>query len=103
MAMSDCEVCWETPCACGSDYTKISMKRLKDLTETLQWVHDTRAASPLGRDDSVRRLSKEERDAFAKNYPDLRVPHSLNQLTQEQLTFIAGASWVRAPTTHPGS
>lgn len=38
MAMSDCESCWETPCACGHEYSiqkYWSMDRLVNLRDIL--------------------------------------------------------------------
>lgn len=36
--MSDCEKCWETPCACGHEYRDWSVERVNQLIATLHRV-----------------------------------------------------------------
>ena len=37
MAMSDCDMCWETPCSCGHDYKEYSWeKQIKLAAAVLQ-------------------------------------------------------------------
>lgn len=38
MAMSDCEKCWETPCACGHDYRGYSKNKLMDVYNAIRKV-----------------------------------------------------------------
>lgn len=89
MSLSDCNYCWETPCTCGHEYTKWRVPRLDDFIQTLQWVRDTRLQSPLGDQPLARRLTDDERKAFKAEYPELRVPYRVNQLTSAQMSFVA--------------
>lgn len=40
MSMSDCEKCWETPCACGFGYLSWSPERLREQIALLTGVLD---------------------------------------------------------------
>lgn len=35
MGMSDCAVCWETPCSCGNEYKDWTVDRIKSQIEML--------------------------------------------------------------------
>lgn len=44
MALSDCEKCWETPCACGHGYRNWTTARIQELIAVLEKVLATRDA-----------------------------------------------------------
>lgn len=43
MALSDCEKCWETPCACGHDYKAWSTSKLQNLYNVIDKELKSRA------------------------------------------------------------
>jgi hypothetical protein len=49
MSMSDCEKCWDTPCACGWEYRRWTNEQLRAQRDMLQGILDARAAGTATR------------------------------------------------------
>lgn len=43
MALSDCDMCWETPCSCGHEYKKWSTDKLNNLHQIIESELETRS------------------------------------------------------------
>ena len=88
MSMSDCQMCWETPCACGWDYMHWSADRLDEQIRMLQAVREWRETHPKG---------AESWGAFVKFYNDVvkaRAPRS------HTFPFPVTADEVKPPNTN---
>lgn len=59
MALSDCEMCWHTPCVCGHEY--------KDWSETSKFQHA--AMVIFGTNNHNITDAKSLVDAIVKNFP----------------------------------
>lgn len=46
MALSDCVMCWDTPCTCGYQYLRWTNESLKDFTKTLSMVIKFKESNP---------------------------------------------------------